>query len=73
MSIYFKYYRESKTPPNSDGFGDLITLEKRLRTYVMRCAIWYRLYNLKNVKKHLWRSVTFSLKVRLLHGCFSRF
>ena len=27
--------------------------------YVMRCAIWYHLYKLKNVK-HPWRSVTFS-------------
>ena len=26
----------------------------------MLCAIWYYLYNLKNVKKHPWRSVTFS-------------
>ena len=24
----------------------------------MRCAIWYHLYNLENVKKHPWRSVT---------------
>ena len=33
------------------------------RQYVMRCAIWYRLYNLKIVKnreKHPWRSVNFS-------------
>ena len=30
MSIYFKYYTERKTAPNSDGFGYLITLEKRL-------------------------------------------
>ena len=33
--------------------------------YVMRCAIWYHLYNLKNVKKNPWRSVTFS-NVKLL-------
>ena len=42
----------------------------------MLCAIWYYLCNFKNVK-HPWKSVTFSkvagfsLKVRLLHGCFS--
>ena len=27
---------------------------------MMRCAIWYHLYNLKNVKKHQWRSVSLS-------------
>ena len=46
--------------------------------FVMRCAIWYHLYNLKNKKKKQWRSVTFSkpttlLKVTFLHGCFSYF
>ena len=45
---------------------------------VMRCAIWYHLYNLNNVKKHPWRSVNFRgvstlLKLTLFHGCFSRF
>ena len=31
------------------------------KKYVMLCAIWYHLYNLKNVRntKHPWRSVTF--------------
>ena len=33
--------------------------------YVMLCAIWYHLYNSKNVKN--------SKKVTLFHGCFSRF
>ena len=32
MSIYFKHYTESKIPPNSDGFGNFITLEKVLGT-----------------------------------------
>ena len=27
----------------------------------------------KKSEKHPWRSVTFKLKVTLLHGCFSRF
>ena len=27
---------------------------------VMRCAIWYNLYNLKKREKHTWRSATFS-------------
>ena len=52
----------------------------------MRCAICYHLYNLKKQEKHPWRGATFSkavsnavskvsckLKVKLLHGCFSRF
>ena len=26
-------------------------------TFVVRCAIWYHLYNLKNVKNTPWRSV----------------
>ena len=38
---------------------------------MMRCAIWYHLYNLKKRKKRPWRSVTFTLT--LLRGCFSRF
>ena len=41
----------------------------------MRCAIWYDLHNLKNVKNSYGgRSDTFSscrLKVTFLHGCFS--
>ena len=28
--------------------------------FVMRCAIWYHLYNFKNVKNTQWRSVNFS-------------
>ena len=34
-------------------------------TYVMFCAIWYHLQNLKNVKS--------TIEVLLLHGCFSYF
>ena len=51
--------------------------------YVVRCAIWYHLYNLKNVeitrggvlilvKLQAWAYATL-LKLTLLHGCFSRF
>ena len=29
-------------------------------TFVMRCAIWYHLYNLKKREKHPWSSVNFS-------------
>ena len=40
----------------------------------MRCTIWYHLCNLKNVKKHPWRSVTFSSKLAgQKRGCFSHF
>ena len=43
----------------------------------MPCAIWYHLYNLKNVKNiHggvLLVVACTLLKVTLLHGCFSRF
>ena len=39
---------------------------------VMFCAIWYHLYNLKNVKNTHGERLTL-LKVTLLHGCFSRF
>ena len=46
-------------------------------THVILCAIWYHLYNLKNVKKQSWRGFTLVpptlLKVILFHGCFSRF
>ena len=30
--------------------------------FVMDCAIWYHLYNLKKRKKHPWRSGTFNIK-----------
>ena len=36
-----------------------ISISEISRRYVMRCAIWYHLYNLKNVKNN--------------HGCSSRF
>ena len=39
--------------------------------YVMRCAIWYHLYNLKNVK-NTHGGVLLLLKVTLLHGRISR-
>ena len=44
-------------------------------TYVVRCAIWYYLYNLKKVK-NTHGGVLFLvklLKITLLHGCFSCF
>ena len=50
--------------------------------YVVRCAIWYHLYNLKNVKNahggllilaKLQALPATLLKLTLLHGYFSRF
>ena len=48
--------------------------------YLVRCAIWYHLYNLKNVKKThggvlilVELQAAILLKLTLLHGCFSRF
>ena len=49
----------------------------RLFIYVMFCATWYHLYNLKFVKNThggvLLLVAATLLKVPLLHGCFSRF
>ena len=44
----------------------------------MHCAIWYHLYNFKNVKNThggvlLLVKLQALLKVALLHGCFARF
>ena len=48
--------------------------------YVVRCTIWYRLYNLKSVKNTHRGVLLFSknfnttlLKLTLLHGCFHVF
>ena len=38
----------------------------------MPCAIWYHLYNLKDMK-NTHGGVLILLKLTLLHGCFSRF
>ena len=40
---------------------------------VMRCAIWYQLHNVKNVKTTHRGVLLKVLKVALLDGCFSRF
>ena len=45
--------------------------------YVMRCTIWYLLYNLKNMK-HTHGGVLLLMKLvvlvkLVLHGCFSLF
>ena len=52
----------------------VLNLDEICWNIVMRCAIWYHLCNLKNLKKHPWRSVTFSSKVAgQKRGCFSHF
>ena len=43
-----------------------------LQAYVMRCAIWYHLHNLKNVKNTYGRMLLL-IKVELFHECFLRF
>ena len=48
----------------------------KLKVCVLRCAIWYHLYNLKNMKNihggvSILQPATL-LKSTLLHGCFSR-
>ena len=48
-----------------------------LRINEMLCAIWYHLYNLKNLKnthvKNIQLQPATLLKVTLFHGCFLRF
>ena len=39
--------------------------------YVILCAIWYHLYNLKNMKS-THGGVILLLELQALHGCFSR-
>ena len=40
--------------------------------YVVRCAIWYYLHNLKNVKNTHGGVLILALKLTLLRSCFSR-
>ena len=40
---------------------------------MVRCVIWYHLYDLKNVKNTHGGVVILVLKLTLLHGCFSCF
>ena len=44
-----------------------------ITAYMMLCAIWYRLYNFKNVKNTLGGVLATLIKVTLLHRRFSRF
>ena len=41
---------------------------------IMLCAIWYHLHNIKNMRKHPWKSVTFSkvagFSLSLFYVCF---
>ena len=56
--------------------------ESHIFTHMMRCTIWYHLYNLKNAKNthggvlilvtSRFQPATLR-KLTLLHGCFSRF
>ena len=54
---------------------EVIAVILRFLSIVMFCAIWYHVYNLKNVKNihgGVLLLVTW-LKLTLLHGCFSHF
>ena len=77
-----------KLPANMGVFHIFFRLYKWYQivqsvTYVVRCAIWYYLYNLKNVKnthggvlilvKLQACKLATLLKLTLLHGYFSRF
>ena len=42
-------------------------------TYEIRCAIWYKLYNLKKREKHPHGSVSFSIKSNTPPGVFFTF
>ena len=55
--------------------GTLVTNGLINTIYVVGCAIWYYLKNSKNTHGVVLLLVKFMalLKVRLLHGCFSRF
>ena len=53
MNIYFKYYKERKTPPSSEGFGYLITLEKRMGACDALCDLG-SLVQFKKREKHPW-------------------
>ena len=70
-AIFFEVELNSLSNSRMQKFNTILNLTMELCnhtiTYVMRCAIWHHLYNLKNVKH------THAPKVALLHGCFSRF
>ena len=68
MKRAFLKYFKNRFLENSDFFNG-----ETISTYVMRCAIWYHLYNLKNVKNTHGGVLLLALKVTLLHGCFSHF
>ena len=44
-----------------------------IKLYETLCAIWYHLYNLRNMKNTHGGVLLLVLKIALLHGCFSRF
>ena len=52
-----------------------LEVPRKSRIVVMLCAIWFHLFNLKNVKNNHGGAIllVISLKVSLLHGHFSRF
>ena len=69
MGFVLKYFIKAMQPRNFNC--------KRKSVFVVRYAIWYHFYNLKNVKNThggvlILKPATL-LKLTLLHGFFSRF
>ena len=62
---------------NQETIDQRLVTEVIFLSYVILCAIWYYLYNLKNVKNtHGGVLILVKLqavKLTLLHGCISRF
>ena len=65
-------FKETEHPYNLRSDHTVRTYIVKTLQYVVFCAIWYHLYDLKNVK-NTHEGVLLLLKVALLHGCFSRF
>ena len=42
--------QETPAPESKKAFESFLGLTKYMKRFVLRCAIWYHLYNLKNVK-----------------------
>ena len=54
-------------------FRNIVKALAKSGIFVMRCTIWYHLYNLKNLKNTHGGVLKLKLNLTLLHGCFSRF
>ena len=72
----YKQYWNTTFAQNQQNYSQ--TIISKIASFVMLCAIWYNLYDLKNVKStHAevillikFQASTYNFKVSLLHGCF---